>query len=450
MTEYDDYFTNEDKPYAENINDALLLSNVWDYTVPITIPDMFQDQEWITSVGLKKCGVAVVGLKEALSGITSTTVDEHDALTGTGTMKLSFYPNFNSFGGITAVEWDATGSIRVDIYDAQGVNILEDIDNGVISDVPAALRVLQKFELRITFTNATLTDLKVTMKNKDKERYGADVSKNYVVNKLISVFEDLISTGSGVLYDRINTLINQSFYLKTEITSLLNGKVDKETGKTLSSNDYTTTEKNKLSGIAANANNYSHPSGQQCSHSHSYSSITGKPSTFTPSSHTHSKNDITNFKSEIVNIIYPVGSIYISVSSTSPATLFGGTWTQIKDKFLLSCGNSYINGETGGEANHKLTIAEMPTHKHDTAEHYHEPLEHHFLEANKLPATGSQKRVAPTNSGGTYYVQTTEVVSFRRSNTTSLEVVSLYNNGGNGSHNNMPPYLAVYVWKRTG
>lgn len=69
--------------------------------------------------------------------------------------------------------------------------------------------------------------------------------------------------------------------------------------------------------------------------------------------------------------IYPVGSIYLSTSSTNPGTLFGGTWNQIKDKFLLACGSTYDAGSSGGAAahvhstnNHTLTIAEMPKHGH--------------------------------------------------------------------------------------
>ena len=62
--------------------------------------------------------------------------------------------------------------------------------------------------------------------------------------------------------------------------------------------------------------------------------------------------------------IYPVGSIYMSVNSTNPGTLFGGTWAQIQDRFLLACGSTYANGATGGEATHTLTENEMPTHKH--------------------------------------------------------------------------------------
>lgn len=63
-------------------------------------------------------------------------------------------------------------------------------------------------------------------------------------------------------------------------------------------------------------------------------------------------------------MVYPVGSIYISVNSTSPASLFGGTWEILNDVFLLAAG-SYANAGTfGGEAAHTLTVDEMPAHNH--------------------------------------------------------------------------------------
>lgn len=60
------------------------------------------------------------------------------------------------------------------------------------------------------------------------------------------------------------------------------------------------------------------------------------------------------------DLIYPVGSVYISVNNTNPAVLFGGTWVQIKDRFLLGAGTTYSNGTTGGEASHTLTTGELP------------------------------------------------------------------------------------------
>ena len=63
--------------------------------------------------------------------------------------------------------------------------------------------------------------------------------------------------------------------------------------------------------------------------------------------------------------VYPVGAFYFSASSDNPATLFGGTWTQIKDTFILAAGTKYKAGTTGGEATHTLTAPEMPNHYHD-------------------------------------------------------------------------------------
>lgn len=122
-----------------------------------------------------------------------------------------------------------------------------------------------------------------------------------------------------------------------------------------------------------------------------------------------------DYKTAILSAIYPVGAIYMSADSTSPATLFGGTWAQIKDTFLLSAGDTYGNGSTGGEATHTLTVEEMPSHNH-----YY---------------TGNQ------NSGsqpGVQYMNNATGSQFATSST-----------GGGQAHNNMPPYLAVYMWKRT-
>ena len=68
--------------------------------------------------------------------------------------------------------------------------------------------------------------------------------------------------------------------------------------------------------------------------------------------------------STVLDKVYPVGSIYMSVNSTNPKTLFGGTWVQIKDRFLLAAGTTYKAGATGGEAAHTLTASEMPSHNH--------------------------------------------------------------------------------------
>ena len=66
----------------------------------------------------------------------------------------------------------------------------------------------------------------------------------------------------------------------------------------------------------------------------------------------------------LLNLVYPVGSIYLSSKNTNPGTLFGGTWVQIKDRFILAAGDSYSNGATGGAATVTLTVSNMPSHSH--------------------------------------------------------------------------------------
>lgn len=120
--------------------------------------------------------------------------------------------------------------------------------------------------------------------------------------------------------------------------------------------------------------------------------------------------------------IYPVGAIYMSVSSTSPASLFGGTWEQIQNRFLLAAGDTYAAGKTGGEATHTLTVEEMPAHRHSFT----------------YPVSCN-----PTSEKEVNYNWGTETVRFQSTSTETK------NAGGGSAHNNMPPYLAVYVWKRT-
>nr|DAQ18325.1 MAG TPA: baseplate wedge protein [Caudoviricetes sp.] len=122
----------------------------------------------------------------------------------------------------------------------------------------------------------------------------------------------------------------------------------------------------------------------------------------------------------IFDMIYPVGTIYISASNVSPSVLFGGTWEQIQDRFLIGAGSSYQAGSVGGEATHTLTIDEMPRHNH---------------EIDNLNASG--------NSTPYMTVQAQDKKGYGGNVQTMFA-------GGSQPHNNMPPYLAVYIWKRVG
>lgn len=136
--------------------------------------------------------------------------------------------------------------------------------------------------------------------------------------------------------------------------------------------------------------------------------------------------------SKMVLTIYPVGAIYISTASTSPASLFGGTWEQITDRFLLAAGSSYSAGATGGAATVTLTTSQIPSHNHAFQ---------YSTDGGSSWATANMGRDG-SYSDTPYLGTKPSVEEF------SSYQVRVGQTGGGGSHNNMPPYLAVYVWKR--
>lgn len=130
---------------------------------------------------------------------------------------------------------------------------------------------------------------------------------------------------------------------------------------------------------------------------------------------------------QIMLALYPVGAVYISANSTSPASLFGGTWESIGGRFLLGADATYAAGSTGGEATHTLTTDEMPEHKHKGI----------TIAGNKLTAWSE------TGTGGVFDMNSLFNGSGHNTNDFYAEP-----EGSSQPHNNMPPYLAVYMWKR--
>ena len=202
-------------------------------------------------------------------------------------------------------------------------------------------------------------------------------------------------------------------------------------------------------------------------------------------------------KAFVLESVYPVGSIYTSTDSTSPATRFGGTWVQIKDRFLLAAGDSYAAGGTGGAATVTLTTANLPSHTHSVGAHSHGLNSHvhglnshtHSIPAlsgtaasngahthdktlftvpstggtytalSTSPGTGQSTKTITTDSNGahTHTVSTTASTTGAASGNTaaasgSTANSSAFNSGATGSGtavNKMPPYLVVYAWQRT-
>lgn len=149
---------------------------------------------------------------------------------------------------------------------------------------------------------------------------------------------------------------------------------------------------------------------------------------------------------------YPVGSIYMSVTSTSPATLFGGSWERIQDRFLLAAGSSYSAGGTGGAATVTLTTSQIPAHTHGSKT-LTGGIGIRNMESNSTIVDWGSGIVSYSKGGtGRTSTEVGRSSTSSSSNATQITVTATHTHdsvGGSGSHNNMPPYLTVYVWKRT-
>lgn len=135
----------------------------------------------------------------------------------------------------------------------------------------------------------------------------------------------------------------------------------------------------------------------------------------------HKRREGWYYLSNLLDNIYLIGSIFISTNTTNPSTYFGGKWERIKGRFLLGADDStYKIGATGGEAEHTLTNAEVPVNAYSLYQH------------DSLSSEQSSTIDALNN------------VSVWTNN--YREIMNNYNFSGGHPHNNMPPYLAVYIW----
>ncbi len=124
-----------------------------------------------------------------------------------------------------------------------------------------------------------------------------------------------------------------------------------------------------------------------------------------------------------VNLIYPIGSIYISINSKNPGDIFGGTWERIKGKMLVGVDEDdsdfNISSKTGGEKEVTLTVEQMPKHRHDI----------------------TQVAWNPDDN--------TDLLHYENQTQGSTSMFKTDYAGGGQAHNNMPPYYSVYIFVRT-
>lgn len=170
----------------------------------------------------------------------------------------------------------------------------------------------------------------------------------------------------------------------------------------------------------------------------------------------------------LLDFVYPIGSIYMSVNNISPTTLFGGTWEQISGKFLLACDSSHVAGSSGGADSVvseaiALTTNQIPAHTHDKGTFSIPGSIRCFSEYNKGNSSFDNQVT------GAFYFRTgtdTEWGSSTNLASGSNDAVRVVNfeanrswtgnsgsTGGSATHahtvSTMPPYLSVYMWQRT-
>ncbi len=165
---------------------------------------------------------------------------------------------------------------------------------------------------------------------------------------------------------------------------------------------------------------------------------------------TSMQNQIDNIKGEVINEIYPVGSIYMSTEDDTIEKVqskFGGKWeVYAGGRTIIGVGTGtdsngivkkFTNGSTGGEYTHKLTISEMPSHEHNV----YSPDGHSW-------ASGFNYSNNPSNKyGATFlivpdYINDPHIYGGRPMYAAAT--------GGSGAHNNIEPYIATYIYKRIG
>lgn len=147
--------------------------------------------------------------------------------------------------------------------------------------------------------------------------------------------------------------------------------------------------------------------------------------------------------------VYPVGSIYMSVNTVNPSILFGfGVWEKIEDKFLLASGTTFEDGSTGGSADSVVV-----SHNHTQNSHAHSALSNRRFvvvgDGANWGYSGKIKIGTGENTTAYYYVHSTENTGGIIEHTETAGASPTINSTGeDGTGKNMPPYLAVNMWKR--
>lgn len=187
-----------------------------------------------------------------------------------------------------------------------------------------------------------------------------------------------------------------------------------------------------------------------------------------------------SLKASIVNLLYPIGSIYMTTNTVEPSELFGGEWEPFaQGRTIIGAGTSdkeFVAGTTGGCSNQTLTVAQMPSHTHTQQPHKHEgevknfkfwfaQFAHKDVKANAdflstfknsentnvtlTELVSPKNNTASIGNGENWGYRKTQVSWTQTPNANTCTAVN-NNAGGNEAHNNLQPYIVTYIWHRVG
>jgi microcystin-dependent protein len=196
-------------------------------------------------------------------------------------------------------------------------------------------------------------------------------------------------------------------------------------------------------------------------------------------------NEFSQYVRDVGLVMYPVGSIYTSVVNTNPNTFFGGTWVSFatgRTIVGIDTGQTEFDTieKTGGAKTHTLTTNEMPSHTHTQNAHNHTQDSHNHTQNSHNHTQNAHNHQSPNlnnfverrgSAGGSFSTpdgafhyfdstsntsrnttatnQATTATNQATTATNQATTATNQNTGGGAAHNNLQPYITVYMWKRT-
>ena len=226
----ENFFKHDDKAYAENLNDAILIANAFDYEVPVNIPSMYSNHHYPSNNNTYKAGGADVTIIS--SGSLSIGDEAITNNTNSSQMlRLRIYPNFNNFYAWKRLNWTCTGAVTVNICDA-GTSTsllpsgaLTNPDNETLLNGISSLQGLKEYDLLITIpVNGVLNTLSLVFVNNwnSQNRVSASISQDNVTG-----LEDDLNN----LNNNLNNMNNAKEDKTNKVTSLDNSDTHYPTAK---------------------------------------------------------------------------------------------------------------------------------------------------------------------------------------------------------------------------